>query len=378
MKVLLIADAVGGVRTFTWELTRALSAAGVEVHLGLLAPGHRAVTLRDAAALPAASCQVADLRLEWMEQPWADVAAAAEWVEELRRELGPDLLHMNTFTPVLSPDMPVLLTVHSCVLSWWRAVHGTDAPSGWDRYRELVERALLRARIVTAPTRAMLAEAQRIYSRVPRARVIPCGRRGPEGSASSLQAAGRERLVLTAGRLWDAAKNVALVAEAAPSIAARVVAIGPRGPAAPAGAGELPDAEISRGGSLPEPEIHHLGPLPEAEVLRWMRRAAVFAEPARYEPFGQSALEAALSGCALVLGDIPSLREVWGESATFVAPDDPRALADAVNRLIEDPARRATAARAAARRAVRYTPETMAQAYREAYAAAVAGQVVAA
>ncbi len=31
--------------------------------------------------------------------------------------------------------------------------------------------------------------------------------------------------------------------------------------------------------------------------------------PARYEPFGLSVLEAALSGCALVLGDIPSLRE---------------------------------------------------------------------
>ena len=33
--------------------------------------------------------------------------------------------------------------------------------------------------------------------------------------------------------------------------------------------------------------------------------------PARYEPFGLSILEAALSGCALVLGDLPSLRELW-------------------------------------------------------------------
>ena len=38
--------------------------------------------------------------------------------------------------------------------------------------------------------------------------------------------------------------------------------------------------------------------------------------------FGFSVLEAALSGCALVLGDIPSLREIWGDAALFVPPDD--------------------------------------------------------
>ena len=54
----------------------------------------------------------------------------------------------------------------------------------------------------------------------------------------------------------------------------------------------------------------------------WMARAAIYALPARYEPFGLTALEAGLSGCALVLGDIPSLREVWGETACFVPPDD--------------------------------------------------------
>jgi glycogen(starch) synthase len=47
--------------------------------------------------------------------------------------------------------------------------------------------------------------------------------------------------------------------------------------------------------------------------------------PARYEPFGLSVLEAALSGCALVLGDIASLREVWGGAACYVRPGDSRA-----------------------------------------------------
>jgi glycogen synthase len=54
----------------------------------------------------------------------------------------------------------------------------------------------------------------------------------------------------------------------------------------------------------------------------WYARASIYALPARYEPFGLSALEAALSGCALILGDIPSLREVWLEAAPYVSPDD--------------------------------------------------------
>ena len=55
-------------------------------------------------------------------------------------------------------------------------------------------------------------------------------------------------------------------------------------------------------------------------------------------------LEAALSGCALVLGDIPSLRELWRNRALFVPPDDPEALEHAILRLIEEPDRRSSLA----------------------------------
>jgi glycosyltransferase involved in cell wall biosynthesis len=93
----------------------------------------------------------------------------------------------------------------------------------------------------------------------------------------------------------------------------------------------------------------------------------VFAEPARYEPFGLAALEAGRCGCALVLGDIPSLREVWGDAATFVDPDDRDALVGEVNRLLDDPARRLRAARAALARSSLYTTAAMADGYLAAY-----------
>jgi glycosyltransferase involved in cell wall biosynthesis len=80
-------------------------------------------------------------------------------------------------------------------------------------------------------------------------------------------------------------------------------------------------------------------------------------------------LEAALSGCALVLGDIASLREVWGPAARYVPPGDARALHKALQDLIASPAERARLAQAAQFRAHRYTARAMADRYLACYAA---------
>ena len=72
----------------------------------------------------------------------------------------------------------------------------------------------------------------------------------------------------------------------------------------------------------PVEHVRLLGKLSESELARHYARAAIYCLPARYEPFGLSVLEAALSGCALVLGDIPSLRENWTGAAEFAPPDD--------------------------------------------------------
>ena len=86
-----------------------------------------------------------------------------------------------------------------------------------------------------------------------------------------------------------------------------------------------------------------------------MARASIYAMPARYEPFGLSILEAGLSGCALVLGDIPSLREHWEGAAVFVAPDDRDALRSAIARLIDNPGRLAELGRRARVRGQEFT-----------------------
>ena len=69
-----------------------------------------------------------------------------------------------------------------------------------------------------------------------------------------------------------------------------------------------------------------------------------------------------------MLGDIPSLREIWGDAAVFVAPNDSAALQEALRDLIASPARRAGLAAKGRRVARQLTPERMTERYLAIYA----------
>jgi glycosyltransferase involved in cell wall biosynthesis len=110
--------------------------------------------------------------------------------------------------------------------------------------------------------------------------------------------------------------------------------------------------------------------LSPSDLASWLARAAIYALPARYEPFGLSALEAALSGCALVLGDISSLRENWDGAAVFVPPDDHNRLEAALRRLMEHGEQRESFALLAANRAREFTQSRMVSDYLNVYSIA--------
>jgi glycosyltransferase involved in cell wall biosynthesis len=351
----MTADAVGGVWTYALELARALAPLGVEVHLATMGPRPSEGQRADAARVPTLVLHEGDFRLEWMDEPWDDVARAGDWLLRLERDLAPDVVHLNGYAHGALPwGVPAVVVAHSCVCSWWRAVHGVEAPREWDRYRAAVRAGLDGAAVVVAPTRAMLDALVAEHGPVERGRVVFNGR-----DASAFGAERKEPIVLTVGRLWDDAKNVRGVVEAMSGLPWDAYVAGDAAPPAHAGGGAGPDAAV-----------HWLGTLPPDAVAGWMERAAVYALPARYEPFGLSALEAALSGCALVLGDLPSLREVWGDAATFVPPSRTDALRSAIGALMTDDARRAERGSEARTRALAFTPARMAAGYLETYASA--------
>ena len=330
-------DAVGGVWTYATELADALADEGVEVVLAALGPEPSAA---QRAGRELHSCPG---RLEWQEEPWEDVRRAGDWLLALAEEVRPDLVHLNGYAHgTLDWPVPALVVAHSCVLSWWEAVQGCPAPASWERYRAAVRSGLHGADALVAPTAAMLADLRRLYDLEPGGEVIPNGIDAP------LSPAPKEPFVLAAGRLWDAAKALDVLDAAAADLSWPVLLAGDAGGSAPCHA-------------------RALGGLAAGELHARMRRAAIFAHPARYEPFGLAALEAGLAGCALVLGDLPSLREVWGQAATYVAPGDPLALADALEELISDPRRRTELAERARSRALDYGAARMARRYARRY-----------
>uniref|UniRef100_UPI001F5990B0 glycosyltransferase n=1 Tax=Anaeromyxobacter oryzisoli TaxID=2925408 RepID=UPI001F5990B0 len=272
MRVLLHADAVGGVFTYAVELARALAARGVEVVLATegarLADDQRAA-LR---AVPGLVHAEGEFRLEWMRDPWDDVARAGAWLLALERRTRPDVVHLNAFSHGALPfRAPRLVVGHSCVLSWFEAVKGTAAPPEWDRYRRAVRAGLRAADAVAAPSRAMAAALVRHHGPIPAPLVIPNGRdpgRFPPGE--------KEPLVLGAGRLWDEAKNAAALAAVASELPWPVAIAGAdRLEAAPAAARDRAPS------ALPPARATLLGRLAEPALAGWLGRAAIFAHPAR-------------------------------------------------------------------------------------------------
>jgi glycogen synthase len=348
--VLMTADAVGGVWTYALDLAAALAARGVQVSLAVLGPVPSDSQRIEAARVPGLTLHTHAGRLEWMDDPWDDVDDAGVWLLRLADALCPDVVHLNGYChAALAWDAPVVVVGHSCVLSWWRAVHGCAAPASWDRYRAAVAAGLAAADVVVTPTAAMGAALEREYGAMARRCVVPNGRYPVPNAAA------KEPCVMSAGRLWDDAKNVRALCEVAPTLTWPVYLAG--------------DVRHPSGETLAVPG-HCLGRLDAREMAGWLARASIYALPALYEPFGLSILEAASAQCALVLGDIASLRELWDGAALFVAPHDRSALTAAINRLVDDAALRREMANAAETRAACFTPGHMAESYLYVYLAA--------
>lgn len=349
-KVLMTADTVGGVWIYALELARGLSEQGIEVAIATMGAPLDVLQREMAGRIPRLKVFESNFKLEWMEDPWRDVERAGDWLLGLEARFAPDLIHLNGYAHGSLPwNAPKVVVGHSCVLSWWEAVKREPAPETWDRYAEEVRAGLAAADLVIAPSAAMMAALCRHYGPLPRIKVVHNGR-----DVRQFRATAKENILFSAGRLWDEAKNL----EALESVAPRLP-----WPVFVAGENHHPD-----GGEARPHHTRLLGRLSQRALAAWLGRASIYVLPARYEPFGLSVLEAALSGCALVLGDIPSLRELWRNRAVFVPPDDPEALEDAIVRLIQDPDRRNALAAGARSRAIERTTERMVEGYLEAYA----------
>ena len=301
-RLLMTTDAVGGVWRYSLDLAHGMAAQPI---LAVLGPPPSDAQRAEADALGLRLIDTG-LPLDWTAETATALAAAASALRRLaeREAVASVHLHAPALAGATRWPIPVVAVTHSCVATWWEAVRGGPLPPDFAWRTDATRAGLRTADAVIAPTRAHGDAVRRVYGNV-EITVVHNGARLPlapgEGGP---QAEASPPAILTAGRLWDEAKNAAVLDRVAPSLDAPIRAAGPlTGP---------------NGARIDLPNLHHLGTLDPAGMRRAYADATVFASLARYEPFGLSVLEAAQAGLRLVLSDIPSFRELWDGVARFV------------------------------------------------------------
>jgi glycosyltransferase involved in cell wall biosynthesis len=324
------------------ELARALSTVGTQVALATMGAPVSQDQREQLRHLPNVELFESQYRLEWMDDARQDLNASGDWLLSLAERIHPDLIHLNGYVHGALPwGVPSVVVAHSCVVSWWNAVLETDPPPSWNVYRQAVCAGLAGADAVVSISGAMSTALEAHYGFSHSAVVYNC--------SHDHRPAEKQNFVLTSGRAWDAAKNIRALDAVADSFEWPVCLAG--------------ETMHPQGGIAALPRLEALGTLPPAAMKLWFAHAPIYCLPARYEPFGLSILEAGLSGCALVLGDIPSLREIWGDAALLVDPSDNAALTAAIRSLIHSHDFRTAMGKRARERALEFTPEKMLTGY---------------
>jgi glycosyltransferase involved in cell wall biosynthesis len=350
MRLLITTDTVGGVWRFSQELTRGLLDAGCAVALVSFGRQPSASQLSECQALTDRWSEQfrfisTEIPLEWMQENWRSLDEGTPLLEKTTREFGAELLHSNQFCfGAVQVGIPTVITAHSDVLSWGRACRSGDMEdSEWLRsYCMLVQRGLDKADALTAPTVWMLQALGEGFSLPLQKRVISNGRTLP-----ALGKRVRRLQAVTTGRLWDEAKDVALLEHV-------------KSPMPLLLAGDT-ECDGVRSGIMSGVSL--LGQLNEEEIVRLFKESTAYVCTSCYEPFGLAPLEAALCGCAVVARSIDSLREVWGEDALYFG--NAEELSQILTRLHVDAAMRADMQERAYKRAHRYSRERMTKHYLE-------------
>ncbi|MGE5287471.1 MAG: glycogen synthase [Micromonosporaceae bacterium] len=341
---------------------------GAGVHVSYLA--------RELASLVdlAVHCQGADRPSAVAHQPWDRLDGANQALRTISADLSmtaavaaADVVHSHTWYANLAGHLaglvygiPHVVTMHSLEpLRPWKAeqLGGGYALSCW------CERvAAESAAAVVSVSEHMRADVLATYPAIPADRVhvirngIDTSEYAPDPDTDVLERYGVDPgrpFVIFVGRITRQ-KGLPVLLQAAarldPSAQLVLCAGQPDTAELAAEVAELVTAlRSARTGVIWLPEM-----LAKPEVIQLLSHATVFACPSLYEPLGIVNLEAMACGTAVVASRVGGIPEVVtdGETGLLVPPDNPGALADALNLLLCDPGRAETMGRLGRERAI--------------------------
>jgi len=328
--ILMTADAGGNDWTYSLELARALAGHGARVSLSTSGGSISKEQRREAARVPGLAVYDVGFNLDWSEGFPKDLRKAADWMLTLEERLKPDIVHMNGFRygPIAFRS-PLVVAAHSDS----EILPGPAESSDRVRFRSEMCAVLDLANLLVAPTYALLERLKAVYQVQTPTRVIPYFRRNSDYRNSP-----KQKFVFSAGRNTNSASEHSIIETAA--------------------------------GELDWPVITASGAAITLKSAEQMSKAAIYCLTSQSEASDVPVLEGALSRCALVIGDVPNLRENWNNCALFVPPGDSELLKKNLQTLIVDQDLREELAQRAYARAKEFSPERCIDDYLDAYQSA--------
>lgn len=361
MRVLITTDTVGGVWSYTTTLAHALAdrfdSQVLIVAIGPLPAADQCATLTLGARPAGGSVEFEYLPipLEWEDADELAYESGRQALLQLALGWRAHVLHANEHHLGLigATGLPVLVVSHSDLCAWHASMDNDPYASVGVAYRQRVIDGLNSAALVVAPSTAVADALNAWYGYSGVVRVIPNG----VSPAVQVLAPARTIDAMMACRLWDPAKNLQCFREAIAGFERGTFIAA--GPLSPPGAPPI---------TAEDRLITYPGRLDNAALRTMLARARILVSPARYEPFGLVAVEAALAGCCLLLADIPTYRAIWDRAALYFDPGDATALRTLIHGMLDEPDRRHALGEAARVQAEsRFTAERMARAYMRTY-----------
>lgn len=350
----LLHEAPGGIGRYTAELLRLLPAHGVAVTpftaRHTRADVERALRAHDLTGLDPV---ILPLPAAVLYDAWHVLGIAGP----LRRVAPVDLVHAPS--PAVPPTgkVPLVVTVHDAA--------PMVMPEAFTRrgvifHRQGFAAAAKRARLVIAVSE-FSADEIATHTPIPRdrIRVVPNGVDLVRATAEQVDETRRtfgidDRPYVFWAGTFQPRKNVRVLLDAfarldPDAVPHRLVLAGP-----PGWKPDDEDGEVAR--QLGD-RVRLLGPVAREHIFPLFAGADLFAFPSRHEGFGIPVVEAMAQGTAVVCADIPALREVAGDAARFVPPDDLTGWVDALRTLLTDDAARAALVALGYERVARYSWE---------------------